>query len=60
MFKLSRDDLHRKTDGQLSDLFNRATRDIVNAPRPSLAFRQASSALRLIRDELARRGLRLG
>lgn len=60
MFKLSRDDLHRKTDAQLAGLFNRAAREIGSAPRPSLAFRQASSALRLIRDELARRGLRLG
>ena len=60
MFKLSRDDLHRKTDGQLADLFNRAARDVGNAPRLSLAFRQVSSVLRLIREELARRGLHLG
>ena len=60
MFKLSRDDLYRKTDAQLANLFNRAACEIGNAARPSLAFRQASSALRLIRDELARRGVRLG
>lgn len=60
MFKLSRDDLRRKTDAQLANLFNCAAREIDNASRPSLAFRQASSALRLIRDELARRGIRFG
>lgn len=57
MFKLSRDDLHRKTDAQLADLFNRAARELRNAPRMSSAFRQVSSALRLIRDELASRGI---
>lgn len=58
MFKLSRDDLHRKTDAQLAHLFNRAARDIGNAPRLTPAFRQASAALQLIRDELARRSFR--
>lgn len=60
MFKLSRDDLHRKTDAQLANLFNRAAHEVGNAPRPSRAFRQASCALRIIRDELARRGVRFG
>jgi len=60
MFKLSRDDISRKTDGQLADLFNRAAREIGNTPRLALAFRQASTAFRLIRDELARRGIHLG
>lgn len=60
MLKLSRDDVRRKTDGQLVDLFNRAAREIGNTPRLSLAFRQASIAFRIIRDELARRGIRLG
>ena len=57
MFKLSRDDLHRKTDAQLADLFNRAAREIGTVPRLTLAFRQASAALRLVCDELARRGI---
>lgn len=60
MFKLSRDDLQRKTDAQLANLFNRAAREIGSAQCPSLAFRQAWSALRLIRDELSRRGVRFG
>lgn len=59
MFKLSRDDLHRKTEGQLTNLFNLATREIRSAPRLSIRFQQASNALRLIREELARRGVRL-
>ena len=57
MFKLSRDDLHRKTDAQLTDLFNQAACQLRTAPRMSSAFRQVSSALRLIRDELANRGI---
>ncbi len=60
MFKLTRDDLHHKTDAELADLFNRAAREIAKTPRLTAAFAQASTALRLARDELARRGLRLG
>lgn len=59
MFKLTHDDLLRKTDAELADLFNRASRDI-SAPRLSAAFADAAAALPLIRTELARRGLRPG
>lgn len=55
MFKLTRDDLHHKTDAELADLFNRAAREISKAPRMTADFTQASLAWRLIRDELARR-----
>lgn len=56
MFKLSRDDLLRKTDAELADLFNCASRETAKA-RPTAAFGEAASALRLIRDELSRRGI---
>ncbi|WP_144062079.1 hypothetical protein [Sphingomonas sp. MM-1] len=59
MFKLSRDDLHHKTDAELADLFNRAVRETGKASLTA-AFAEAASALRLIRIELTRRGLRLG
>lgn len=55
MFKLTRDDLHHKTDAELADLFNRAAREITKVPRLTAAFTQASIAWRLIRDEMARR-----
>jgi len=55
MFKLTRDDLHQKTDAELADLFNRVAREVTNAPRLTAVFTQASTALRLIRDELVRR-----
>ncbi len=48
MFKLTRDDLHHKTDAELA-------REIAKAPRLTAAFTQALLAWRLIRDELARR-----
>lgn len=60
MFKLFRDDLLRKADAELADLFNRAVRATGKAPRLTAAFAQASTALRMIRDELSRRGLRCG
>lgn len=60
MFKLTRDDLHHKTDAELAALFNRAARETAKAPRLTAAFAQASTALHLIRVELVRRGLRLG
>lgn len=59
MFKLSRDDLLRKTDAELADLFNRAACETGKA-RLTATFGEAASALRLIRAELSRRGLHLG
>ncbi|WP_328276246.1 hypothetical protein [Sphingobium sp.] len=58
MFKLTSDDLRHKTDAELAALFNRAAREI-SAPRLTVAFAEAATALRLIRAELARRGLRI-
>lgn len=60
MFKLTANDLRNKTDAQLTGLFNAACMAMTKAPRLSAAFATASSACALIRDELARRGLRLG
>jgi len=59
MFKLSRDDLLRKTDAELADLFNRASRETGKA-RLTATFTEAASALRLIHAELSRRGLHIG
>lgn len=56
MFKLPQTDLTAKSDAALRTLFLRATRDQATAPRASAAFVAASVALRLIGDELARRG----
>lgn len=64
MFKLTANDLRNKTDAQLTGLFNAASIAMTKAPRflvpLGAAFAAASSAYALIRDELARRGLRLG
>lgn len=64
MFKLTANDLRNKTDAQLTGLFNAASMAMTKAPRSLVplgaAFATASSAYALIRDELARRGLRLG
>ncbi|WAC47570.1 hypothetical protein OVA03_12775 [Asticcacaulis sp. SL142] len=56
MFHITRDDLAKKSDAQLKSLFNQAVQAKPSARR---AFAQVSFALRLIRDEIARRGLRL-
>lgn len=60
MFKLSQTDLRTKTDAELADLFNQASRQLVHAQRLTASFAEASSALGLIRCELIRRGLALG
>ncbi|TXI39978.1 MAG: hypothetical protein E6Q59_04055 [Nitrosomonas sp.] len=60
MFKLTANDLRSKSDVQLTGLFNAASREMAKAPRLSAAFADASAAYTLIRDELVRRGLRLG
>lgn len=57
MFRLTKDGLKAKSEAQLRDLFQRATREIVSKPRLSAAFSNASTALLMIRDELARRGI---
>lgn len=55
MFKLTRDDLHHKTDAELTDLFNRAAHEIIKTPRLTETFTQASIVWRMIREEIARR-----
>lgn len=60
MFKLTANDLRSKSDAQLTGLFNTVSREMAKAPRLSAAFADVSAAYKLIRDELARRGLRLG
>jgi len=57
MFRLTKDGLKAKSEAQLRDLFQRATREIASKPRLSAAFYNASTALLMIRDELARRGI---
>ncbi len=53
--KISRDDLHKRTKGELSRLFNAAQAQLSRQPRQSEARREAQQALTLIRQELARR-----
>ena len=60
MFKLTMTDLQIKSDSQLTSLFNQATRQLAGTPRLSSHFAAASVALRLLRDELDRRGISLG
>ena len=48
-----------KTDAELADLFNQASRQLATAPRLTTCFAEAASALGLIRNELTRRGLHL-
>ncbi|MCP5384388.1 MAG: hypothetical protein H6920_03345 [Sphingomonadaceae bacterium] len=57
MFRLTKDGLKAKSEAQLRDLFQRATREIANNPRLSDNFSNASTAMLMIRDELARRGI---
>ena len=57
MFRLTKDGLKAKSEAQLRDLYQRATRKISSKPRLSAAFSNASTALLMIRDELARRGI---
>lgn len=59
MFNLTQDDLKLRTDAELAKLFRSAVDQQGKAPNASAAFNEASLALRLIRAELARRGLRL-
>ncbi|MGI9375051.1 MAG: hypothetical protein ACR2PC_02970 [Tsuneonella suprasediminis] len=56
--KLTRENLTKKTDAQLRDLFAQALRCQTEAPRRS-AFNDASYAVRMIGSELARRGIAL-
>lgn len=60
MIKLTANDLVRKSSRELTALFNQVTRQLSNSPRLSADFAAAGAALRLIRDELARRGQRPG
>lgn len=60
MFKLSQTDLRTKSDAELADLFNQASRQLAKAQCLSASFAEAASALSLIRCELIRRGLALG
>ena len=58
--KLTANDLVRKSSRELTALFTQATRQQSASPRLSADFAAAGAALRLIRDELARRGQRPG
>lgn len=59
--KLTANDLVRKSSRELTCLFNQATRQLsTSSPCLSADFANAGAALRLIRDELARRGQRPG
>jgi len=60
MIKLTANDLVRKSSRELTALFNQVTRQRTCSPRLSADFAAAGAALRLIRYELARRGLRPG
>ena len=57
MFYLTRENLSKKSNAQLRDLFAQAQRCQAKAPCHS-AFNDASFTLRIIGDELARRGIR--
>ena len=54
MFKMTKDDLSKKTDAQLTALFQEASR-VLAASDPDLASTQ--SLLTMIRAEIAKRGL---
>lgn len=54
MFYLTRENLRKKSNAQLRDLFARALRCQTNEPCRS-AFNDASLAIRMIREELAKR-----
>jgi hypothetical protein len=60
MIKLTANDLVRKSSIELTALFNQVTRQLSNSPCLSADFAGAGTALRLIRDELTRRGQRPG
>ena len=55
MFYLTRENLSKKSNAQLRDLFAQALRCQAKAPCRS-AFNDASFTIRIIGDELARRG----
>ena len=55
MFQLTSDDLRRKTDAELDDLFDRACHATAATAYLSAAFEQASNALRMICEERTRR-----
>lgn len=56
MLKLTKETLNKKTDAQLRDLFAQALRCQAKAPCRS-AFNNASYAIRMIGNELARRNI---
>jgi hypothetical protein len=60
MLNLTNTDLQTKSDAELRGLFAEATRQLAASPKLARQFAVAATAQRLIRDELARRGLRLG
>jgi hypothetical protein len=55
MFKMTRNDLARKSPAQLSALFNEVNQSLGNSPDPSLEKARALSLLAMIRAEQARR-----
>lgn len=57
MFRLTKDGLKAKSEAQLRDLFQRATREIASQRPLSATFDNASAAMLMIRDELARRNV---
>lgn len=54
--KLSRDDLIKRTKGELARLFNAAQAELRCQPSDSEARRETQQALALIRQEQTRRG----
>lgn len=60
MVNLTPDDLKLRSDAELAKLFRSAVDQQGKALNASAAFNTASLALRLIRAELARRGLTIG
>lgn len=56
MFNMTPENLTKKTDAQLRDLFTQALRRQTEAPCRS-AFNDASYAIRMIGNELARRNV---
>jgi hypothetical protein len=57
MFKMTRNDLARKSPAQLASLFNEVNQSVGCSPDPSPARARAQSLLVMIRAEQARRDL---
>ena len=56
MFKMTRNDLARKSPAQLSALFNEVNQSLGNSPDPSPERTRVATLLAMIRAELAGRG----